>query len=77
MTTWIGIFSPAGLSDAAASRLLADVNKALATAELAKSFTAAGIEPYLSTRQEFSERVRADYEKYAKLIKQFGVKVDN
>jgi tripartite-type tricarboxylate transporter receptor subunit TctC len=45
--------------------------------EVAKSFAAVGLETYISTRAEFSDRVRADYEKYAKLVKLFGIKVDN
>ena len=77
LTTWIGILSPVGLGDAAASRLRAEVSKVLAMPDVAKGFAAAGIEPYLSTSQQFSDRIRADYEKYGKLVKMFGIKVGN
>jgi tripartite-type tricarboxylate transporter receptor subunit TctC len=77
LTTWIGMLSPAGLPDAAATRMRADVHKVLAMPDVAKGFAAAGIEPYIATTQEFAERMRADYDKYGKLVKLVGVKVDN
>ncbi len=76
LSTWIGIFSPVGLSDAVGARLRAEVAKVLAMPDVGKSLTAAGLEPYNSTREEFAERLRADYEKYGKLVKMVGVKVE-
>jgi tripartite-type tricarboxylate transporter receptor subunit TctC len=33
-------------------------------------------EPYLVTPEELTARIRADYEKYGKLIRSIGVKVE-
>ena len=33
-------------------------------------------EPYVSTPEEFAARIRGDHEKYGKLIRSIGVKVD-
>ncbi|OFZ98536.1 MAG: hypothetical protein A3H35_01365 [Betaproteobacteria bacterium RIFCSPLOWO2_02_FULL_62_17] len=77
LSTWIGIFSAAGLNDAAGSRLRGELGKVLAMPDVAKGFTSAGLEPYISTREEFSERIRSDYEKYAKLVKLVGARIDN
>ena len=78
LTTWIAIFAPAGVPEAALSRLRAEINKALAVPEVAKRFNAAGgLEPFITTPQQFSERIRADYDKYGKLVKLIGAKVDN
>jgi tripartite-type tricarboxylate transporter receptor subunit TctC len=78
LSTWIALFAPAGVPDAAMSRLRADIAKALALPEVAKRFNAAGgLEPSSATAQQFSERIRADYDKYGKLVKLIGAKVDN
>ena len=59
------------------SRLRAEVGKVLAMPDVAKSFTAAGLEPYLSTRENSPRGSAPDYEKYAKLVKLVGVKVED
>ena len=33
-------------------------------------------EPYIVTPEEFTARIRSDYEKYGKLIRAIGVKVE-
>jgi tripartite-type tricarboxylate transporter receptor subunit TctC len=78
LTTWIALFAPAGVPDGSLTRLRADINKALAMPDLAKRFNAAGgLEPFITTPQQFSERIRADYDKYSKLVKLIGAKIDN
>ena len=77
LATWIGIFGPSSLSEAIGARLNGEINKALTAPDITRNFNTAGIEPYVATRAEFGERVRADYEKYGKLVKQFGIKLDD
>ncbi len=78
LTTWIAIFAPAGVPEAVLSKLRAEINRALALPEVAKRFNGAGgLDPFITTPQQFSERIRADYDKYAKLVKLIGAKVDN
>ena len=38
--------------------------------------TSQGIEPAALGPQEFAASIRADYEKYARLIKQAGIRLD-
>ena len=59
------------------ARLHAEVNKVLAMPEVKQRLNAAGgLEPNATTPQEFAARIRFDYEKYGKLVKQIGAKVD-
>ena len=77
LSVWLGIFAPAGVPDAVLARLRADINRVLAMPEVKERLNAAGgLEPYVTTPQEFAERIRSDYEKYGKLVKQIGAKVD-
>ena len=74
---WLGLFAAAGTPDALLARLHAEVNAALAEPEIrAKLKAAGGLEPYISTTPEFAEQIRRDYERYGKVVKDVGVKVD-
>jgi tripartite-type tricarboxylate transporter receptor subunit TctC len=79
LSTWIALFSPAGVPDPSMARLRSEINKVLAMADVKQRFNAAGgLDPMAGTTpQEFSERIRSDYEKYGSLVKLIGAKVDN
>lgn len=77
LSTWLGIFGPAGVPDAVVSRLRTEVGRVLAIPEVAARLNAAGgLEPYAAAPEEFSALIRADYDKYGSLVKRIGAKVD-
>jgi tripartite-type tricarboxylate transporter receptor subunit TctC len=67
---------PAGTPREIIDRLNAEIIKALKRSDVTHSFAEQGIDPWHSTPEEFEARLRSDYEKYAKLIKMTGAKVD-
>src|SRR6266702_1506650 len=77
MVQWYGLFAPAGTPEAALARLRAEVNKALLGPDLKEKLTnAGGVEPWITTPEEFPAEIRSEYAKYAKLVKDVGAKVD-
>jgi len=77
VTIWLGLFAAAGTPEAVLARVHADVNKVLAEAEIRSKLSAAGgLEPYITTIAEFGALIRRDYDRYGKLVKDVGVKVD-
>ena len=77
VTIWLGLFATAGTPDAVIARLHAEVNKALAEPDVKHKLNAAGgLEPYPSTPAEFAALIRRDYDKYGKIVKDVGIKVD-
>jgi len=77
VTIWLGLFTSAGTPDAVLGALRSEVNKLLAEPETKKKLNAAGgLEPYVSTPAEFTGLIRRDYDKYGKIVKEVGVKVD-
>jgi len=59
------------------AKLHAEVNKVLAETETRSRLNAAGgLETYVTTAAEFAALIRRDYEKYGKLVRDVGVKVD-
>jgi tripartite-type tricarboxylate transporter receptor subunit TctC len=77
VTIWLALFAPAGTPEAVLVRLRAAVEKALAAPEVAQRLSAAGgLEPFATTPDEFSALIRRDYDKYGKIVKAIGIKVD-
>jgi len=77
VTIWLGLFAAAGTPEAVLARLHAGVNKVLAETEIRSKLNAAGgLEPYITTAPEFAALIRRDYDRYGKVVKDVGVKVD-
>ena len=77
VTIWLGLFAAAGTPGAVVAQLHGEVNKALADPEVKRKLNAAGgLEPYISTPSEFADLIRRDYDKYGKIVKEVGIKVD-
>jgi tripartite-type tricarboxylate transporter receptor subunit TctC len=77
VTIWLGLFAAAGTPEPVLASLHAEVNKLLAEPETRKKLNAAGgLEPYITTPAEFADLIRRDYDKYGKIVKSVGVKVD-
>ena len=76
MSPWIGVYAPANTPKAIIDRLNAESNKALKLPDVASSLTNQVLDPLPSTPEEFAQRIKIDFEKYGKLIRATGVKVD-
>jgi len=76
-SVWLGMCGPRGLPPPVLQRLRGDINTALGSADVKEKFSRSGaLEPLILTPEEFSAVIRADYEKYAKVVKAVGVKLD-
>ena len=74
---WLGLFTAAGTPQPVIARLHDEVNKALADPEVkGRLGKAGGMTPNPLTPAQFSEMIRRDYEKYGKLVKDIGIKVE-
>ncbi len=76
MSPWIGVFVPAGTPKPIIDRLNAEINKALAMPEVIKILENQALDPSPSTVDQFNSTLKTDYEKYGKLIKMTGAKVE-
>jgi len=77
-TIWLGLFAPAGLPEPVMTRLRTEIRKVLAMPGVKDKLNkgGGGLDPFASTPEEFTGLIRRDYEKYGKIVKQIGVKVD-
>ena len=74
---WLGLFGPASIPEPVLARLRAEIRKVLESPDVKQKMNAAGgLDPYLTTPEEFAALIRRDYEKYAKVVKDIGIKLD-
>jgi tripartite-type tricarboxylate transporter receptor subunit TctC len=74
---WHGLFAPAGTPEAIIERLRTEARAVLAQPDVIQKLAAAGAgEPYLTTPEEFRDRIHSDHEKYGKVIKAIGAKME-
>jgi tripartite-type tricarboxylate transporter receptor subunit TctC len=76
MSPWIGVFVPASTPKDIITRLNGEINKALKAPDVSQLLASQALDALGGTPEEFDGRIKADYEKYAKLIKLTGAKVD-
>jgi tripartite-type tricarboxylate transporter receptor subunit TctC len=77
VTTWYGIFAPAGTPAAIVGRLHADAVKAMQTPDTRSKLEGIGADGTVSrSPAEFAALVRADTARYAKIVKDIGLKMD-
>lgn len=76
ISTWFGIFAPAGTPREAIVRLHTEFTRALAAPDVREKMLNMGAEPVGNTPAEFAAFIRAEAEKYARVIKASGARVD-
>ena len=72
-TNWFGLFAPAKTPRDVVARLNGDIDKVIRSPELAERFTAESLEVVGGPPEAFASFVRAEIDKYAKVIKAAGI----
>jgi tripartite-type tricarboxylate transporter receptor subunit TctC len=75
-TSWFALFAPKGTPPEITNKLNQEVRKALETPELQKRFADLGGEIKPMSPEELMPYVRSEHEKWAKVVKASGAKVD-
>jgi tripartite-type tricarboxylate transporter receptor subunit TctC len=77
VTPWLGLFGPSGLPAPVLARLRSETNRLLAEPDFRdKVRNLGGLEPYVTTPEEFAALIRTEHAKYAQIVKAAGAKVD-
>ena len=72
-TTWFGLMAPIKTPREIVTRWNVEVGKILASADIKERFNSDGLDPMGGSPEEFGKFIRAEIEKYAKVIKAAGV----
>ena len=73
-TTWFGLLAPAKTPKEILTRLNADVDRAIKSPDVRDRFVSDGLEPMGGSAESFGKFIRAEIDKYAKVIKAAGIK---
>ena len=74
---WLGVFAPAGTPEPVVTTLRTEIHKLLARPDFAEKLNVSGsLEPLILSPADFAALIRHDYEKYGKLVKEMGIKLD-
>jgi tripartite-type tricarboxylate transporter receptor subunit TctC len=76
-TTWYGLVGPKGMAPALVARMNEDINRALAMPDIVERLNAAGAEDSGGSPERFAEFMRAERDKYSRLVKDAGIKIDS
>jgi tripartite-type tricarboxylate transporter receptor subunit TctC len=74
-TIWLGVMAPKGTPQPIVDRLNAEINKVLNRPDVRDAWAKQGVEPLVMSPAEFDTYLRADIEKWGKVVKDAGVKV--
>jgi tripartite-type tricarboxylate transporter receptor subunit TctC len=73
MSIWYGILAPAGTSRDIVNRLNSEIHKVLAAPDVKQRLATSGVEPLVSTPDNFGKHIRDETVRYAKIIKDAGI----
>jgi tripartite-type tricarboxylate transporter receptor subunit TctC len=73
---WFGAMTPRGTPQPIIDQLNAGINKALQSADIKKNLAADGMTPSGGKPQQFGERIRKDYDRWVRVVKEANIKVE-
>ena len=75
-SSWHGMLAPAGTPRAIVTKLHAEFVKAITQPEVKERLNAQGLDVVASTPEQFDAHIRSETAKYARVIKQLGLKAE-
>jgi tripartite-type tricarboxylate transporter receptor subunit TctC len=76
MDSWLGILAPAGTPRPVIDKINGELNRALALPQVKEKLAAQGLDVLGGTPQQFAGVIRADYERYVRVVKASNIKPD-
>ncbi|WP_425466393.1 Bug family tripartite tricarboxylate transporter substrate binding protein [Pseudorhodoferax soli] len=76
VTSWLGIFAPAGTPDAIVQRVSADIQAMLQEDASKEQFKTMGVVPVLRPTKEFGAYVDREFDRWGKLLKPLNIRLD-
>jgi tripartite-type tricarboxylate transporter receptor subunit TctC len=74
---WYAVLAPAGTPRIIVDKLAAEINRVLAMPDFKEALAKHSIDPLVSTPEQFTEMMKADFARYAQVIKTANIKVED
>lgn len=75
-TAWVGAFAPGKTPRPIVDRLNAEFKKVISDSDVASKLSSMTLDPMHMTPEQFAQRLRSDYERYGKMLRDLGTKVE-
>jgi tripartite-type tricarboxylate transporter receptor subunit TctC len=76
VSSWFGVFLPAGTPKAIVTKMNAEVRRIVAAPDVKKRLIDLGADPETTTPEQFAEYVRSERTRWAKVVKDTGARVE-
>jgi tripartite-type tricarboxylate transporter receptor subunit TctC len=76
VVVWFGVLAPAGTPPEIVAKLNDAIVRALATPAVKETLSKLGVEPKSSTPEEFAATIRADIDKWAKVVQEANITLE-
>ena len=76
VSTWYGLFMPAGTPRDISASMHTEVNRLLATPQMQSAIVAQGAEVQLMTAEQFGDLLKTDYQKWRGIVQASGARID-
>ena len=73
---WYGLLAPAATPRAIVDKLGAEIAKILSTPDIREKLVSQGMEPFISTPDQFAALIKADLAKYTRIIKTGNIRLE-
>lgn len=73
---WTGMFAPAGTPKEIVEKISGEMARILASPDVVERLTSQGLEPLISTPEQFAALLKSDMAKFAKLIKDANIRFE-
>ena len=74
--TWYGVLAPSGVPREVITKLHAEISRILASSEIRERLATQGAEPAGNNPEQFATMIRAELDKWAKVVKAASIKLD-
>ncbi len=75
-TVWLGLLAPAGVPREIIARLNGEIARILKLPEVQQNLASTGVEPTPTTPEEFGAFLRAEYDKWGRVVRETGATVN-
>ena len=76
LNTWYGLLAPAATPRAIVDKWGAEMAKVLAMPDIREKLSSQGMEPFISTPDQFTALIKAEHAKFARIIKTGNIKLE-
>jgi tripartite-type tricarboxylate transporter receptor subunit TctC len=76
LNVWYGFLAQAGTPKPVIDKLSAEITKVLSMPDIREKLSSQGMDPFISTPDQFSALIKTDHSKYARIIKNANIKLE-